>query len=259
MAKFAFVVIAAVDACTVKIEEYSDNGCSSLKNSYTVACGGCDQSYIRYDCVGGKAKGTLYTGGGCSGSVTGATTYKPSTCYDIPAQGSKSPGYHFSCSGALVNQTSEVVQSEQSPTLNSLADTCSLYQIADGSCGQSDLNCDYVKYAKAAEKGLQDGTCADQGYTHQTGTQTKTYPIIGEIVITTYDQGANFAFESENMCHTLFRTCDGSPPSGGCCDGLVCHYYPQAKQDNKWCCKPEGEEAGLGDVPCSQYSYSVDV
>merc|ERR1712151_781836 len=70
-----------------------------------------------------------------------------------------------------------------------VADTCSLYEIADGSCGQSDLDCKYTKYAKAAEKGLADGTCADQGYTHQTGTQTKTYPIIGDIVITTYSKG----------------------------------------------------------------------
>merc|ERR1711998_614785 len=68
------------------------------------------------------------------------------------------------------------------------ADTCSLYEIADGSCGQSDLNCDYVKYAKAAEKALADGTCADQGYTVQTGTQTKSYPVIGDIVISTYSK-----------------------------------------------------------------------
>jgi hypothetical protein len=40
-----------------------------------------------------------------------------------------------------------------------------------------------VKYK---EKGLKDGTCADQGYTHKTGTQTKTYPIIGDILITIY-------------------------------------------------------------------------
>jgi len=75
-------------------------------------------------------------------------------------------------------------------TLLSLAaaDTCNLYEIADGSCGQSDLDCKYVSYAKAAEKGLQDGTCAAQGYTVQTGTQTKTYPIIGDITITTYDK-----------------------------------------------------------------------
>jgi C1A family cysteine protease len=69
------------------------------------------------------------------------------------------------------------------------ADTCSLYEIADGSCGQSDLDCAYTKYAKAAEKGLADGTCSDQGYSVKTGTQTKTYPVIGDIVITTYSQG----------------------------------------------------------------------
>merc|ERR1712136_598055 len=62
-----------------------------------------------------------------------------------------------------------------------VTDTCSLYEIADGSCGQSNLNCQYVPFAKVAEPALKDGTCADQGYTHQTGTQTKSYPIIGDI------------------------------------------------------------------------------
>jgi cathepsin L len=70
------------------------------------------------------------------------------------------------------------------------ADVCSLYEVADGSCGQSDLDCAYTKYAKAAEAGLQDGTCADQGYTVQTGTQTRSYPIIGDITVTTYDKPA---------------------------------------------------------------------
>merc|ERR1711862_194771 len=117
--------------------------------------------------------------GGCTGSAVGTTTYVSGQCYKNPHQ-----SFHFSCSS----------------TLNSSADTCSLYQIADGSCGQSDLNCDYVKCAKAAEKGLQDGTCADQGYTHQTGTQTKTYPIIGEIVITTYDQGLSSSSDIDIDC-----------------------------------------------------------
>merc|ERR1712125_262506 len=83
-------------------------------------------------------------------------------------------------------------------------DTCSLYEIADGSCGQSDLDCAYIKYAKAAEKGLADGTCADQGYTVQTGTQTKTYPIIGDIVITTYSKG----LAAKDTC-SLFEIADG--------------------------------------------------
>ena len=64
------------------------------------------------------------------------------------------------------------------------------YYESDDTCGQSDLDCQYVKYAKAAEKGLKDGTCADQGCPHETGTQTKTCPIIGDIVITTYDKAA---------------------------------------------------------------------
>merc|ERR1739848_174299 len=81
------------------------------------------------------------------------------------------------------------------------ADTCSLFEIADGSCGQSDLDCAYVKYAKAAEKGLADGTCADQGYTVQTGTQTKTYPVIGDIVITTYSKPSlDVGMSCESLC-----------------------------------------------------------
>merc|ERR1712137_128621 len=103
-------------------------------------------------------------------------------------------------------------------------DTCSLYQIADGSCGQSDLDCAYVKYAKAAEKGLADGTCADQGYTHQTGTQTKTYPIIGDIVITTYDQ----ALAAQDTC-SLYEIADGSCGQSD----LDCAYTKYAKAAEK--------------------------
>merc|ERR1712014_424662 len=103
-------------------------------------------------------------------------------------------------------------------------DTCSLYEIADGSCGQSDLNCDYVKYAKAAEKGLADGTCADQGYTVKTGTQTKTYPVIGDIVITTYDQG----FAAKDTC-SLYQIADGSCGQSD----LDCAYVKYAKAAEK--------------------------
>merc|ERR1712028_192737 len=85
-------------------------------------------------------------------------------------------------------------------------DTCSLFEIADGSCGQSDLDCAYTKYAKAAEKALADGNCADQGYTVKTGTQTKSYPVIGDIVITTYDKAALAATDT---C-SLFEIADGS-------------------------------------------------
>merc|ERR1712159_279661 len=64
--------------------------------------------------------------------------------------------------------------------------TCSLYEIKDATCGQSDLDCKYTNEAKAFEKGLQDGTCASQGYTKETSTTTKSYPIVGKITITEY-------------------------------------------------------------------------
>merc|ERR1711957_273207 len=79
----------------------------------------------------------------------------------------------------------DIVITKYTKTLSVQA-TCSLYEISGDTCGQSDLNCNYIKFAKAAEKGLQDGTCADKGYTVKTGTQTKSYPIVGDIVITKY-------------------------------------------------------------------------
>merc|ERR1712157_65632 len=118
-----------------------------------------------------------------------------------------------------------------------VADTCSLYEIADGSCGQSDLNCDYVKYAKAAQKGLQDGTCADHGYTHKTGTQTKTYPIIGDIVITTYSKGL-----SADTC-SLYQIADDSCGQSD----LNCDYVKYAK----------AAEKALQDGTCAEHGYTV--
>merc|ERR1712226_505985 len=94
-------------------------------------------------------------------------------------------------------------------------DTCSLY----------DLDCNYVKFAKAAEKALQDGTCADQGYTHKTGTQTKSYPIIGDIVITTYDQGSLLAQDTCSLYEISDGTCGQSD--------LDCNYVKFAKAAEK--------------------------
>merc|ERR1712100_735307 len=119
------------------------------------------------------------------------------------------------------------------------ADTCSLYQIADDECGQSDLNCDYVKYAKAAEKGLQDGTCADNGHGVQTGTQTKTYPVIGDIVITTYSKG----FAVADTC-SLYQIADDECGQSD----LNCDYVKYAK----------AAEKGLQDGTCADNGYSVE-
>merc|ERR550539_31131 len=56
-------------------------------------------------------------------------------------------------------------------TKPSLGDTCSLYAIDGATCGQSDLDCEYVKYAKLAQNNLKDGTCASQGYTVKASTE----------------------------------------------------------------------------------------
>ena len=60
-------------------------------------------------------------------------------------------------------------------------------------------------YVKAAVKALQDGKCADQGYTVKTGTQTKTYPVIGDIVITIYTK----TLATQSIC-SLFQIADGT-------------------------------------------------
>merc|ERR1712151_1015401 len=72
------------------------------------------------------------------------------------------------------------------PVSSAAADTCSLYSVDGDKCGESDLDCKYVKYAKLAEKSLKDGTCASQGFTVKSSTTTKSYPVIGDIVITEY-------------------------------------------------------------------------
>ena len=61
---------------------------------------------------------------------------------------------------------------------------CSLFEIAGDACGLSDLDWPFTMYARAAEPALQDGKRADRGYTVTTGTQTKSHPVIGDIVIT---------------------------------------------------------------------------
>merc|ERR1739841_369179 len=65
-------------------------------------------------------------------------------------------------------------------------ETCSLYEIQDDTCGQSDLDCSYTGPAKTFRKTLIDGTCAEHGFTVKTGEQTITVPFLGDITATTY-------------------------------------------------------------------------
>jgi len=61
-----------------------------------------------------------------------------------------------------------------------------LYQISGDTCGQSTLNANYVKYAKIFQSGLQDGTCASQGYTQETTTTSINVPVVGKISVAEY-------------------------------------------------------------------------
>merc|ERR1712110_574932 len=82
----------------------------------------------------------------------------------------------------------DIIVTEYSKPSETVEDTCALYAISDdgASCGESDLDCKYTKYAKAFQKQLKDGKCADQGYTKETGTKTIKVPVIGNIVVTEY-------------------------------------------------------------------------
>jgi len=89
--------------------------------------------------------------------------------------------------GASVDMSACLAVSELKAT-----DTCTLYQISDDGavCGESSLSCAFTGPAKLAEPGLKDGNCADQGYTVMQNTETKSYPVIGDITITEYGKAS---------------------------------------------------------------------
>merc|ERR1712028_76368 len=80
--------------------------------------------------------------------------------------------------------------------------SCSLIDISkSGVCAQSDLDCRYTGPAKTFRRTLQDGNCADQGYTVKTGESSITVPVIGKITAITYSKGA--VLESEASCSLI--------------------------------------------------------
>merc|ERR1719238_2330229 len=94
----------------------------------------------------------------------------------------------------------DITVTEYSKPSMMIQDTCSLYAISGDTCGQSDLDCTYTKYAKLAEKSLKDGTCASQGYTVKKSTTSKSYPVIGSITITEYTKPAEQLVELSGSC-----------------------------------------------------------
>merc|ERR1712176_1022684 len=117
-------------------------------------------------------------------------------------------------------------------------DTCSLYEISGATCGQSELDCKYTKYAKAFQKGLQDGKCADQGYTKQTGTKTIKVPVIGDITVTEYSKTAMMVEDTCSLYEISGATCGQSD--------LDCKYSQYAKEFQK----------GLKDGKCADQGYT---
>jgi hypothetical protein len=94
-------------------------------------------------------------------------------------------------------------------------------------CSEAEHNCDFVKFAKVAEKGLQDGKCADHGYTVEAGTQNKSYPVIGDIAITTYSKAslraaAEVEAEAEVTGNDCYCSCCSWCHMANCYDGIHC-------------------------------------
>merc|ERR1719410_2178211 len=83
---------------------------------------------------------------------------------------------------------------------------CTVRAIADGQCGESTMNCLYVGPAKLAQPALEDGTCADEGYTEATGETQKTSTPVGDIIITFYVKPSEL--EAQKDC-TVRAIADG--------------------------------------------------
>jgi hypothetical protein len=123
-----------------------------------------------------------------------------------------------------------------------VGDACSLYAIKGDTCGQSDLDCKYTKYAKLAEKSLQDGTCASQGYTVKGSTTTKKYPVIGSITITEYTKPSTLLLAMNGSCSLYAIKGDTCGQSD-----LDCKYTKYAKLAEK----------SLKDGTCASQGYTV--
>merc|ERR1712216_984085 len=70
-----------------------------------------------------------------------------------------------------------------------IGDTCSIYDMYDETtCGEVQLDCQYVAPAKAFRNTLKDGHCADAGFSVAAGSKTITVPDAGDITISWFKQ-----------------------------------------------------------------------
>merc|ERR550514_1438199 len=121
-------------------------------------------------------------------------------------------------------------------------DMCSIYDttVADGTCGEAMLDCQYVAPAKAFRNTLQDGHCADAGYSVASGSQTITVPVVGDITISLFKK----ALGATDMCSVY----DTTVADGTCGEAqLDCQYVAPAKAFRNT----------LKDGHCADAGYSV--
>merc|ERR1712190_569433 len=80
-----------------------------------------------------------------------------------------------------------------------------LYKVTGEECGQATLDAKYETYAiKFA--GLQEGTCASQGYSVADGSQTLKVPVLGDIKIEKFKKPTSGeSFETPLKDVTLYK------------------------------------------------------
>merc|ERR1712137_1240533 len=109
-----------------------------------------------------------------------------------------------------------------------LANTCTIYKLKDGVCGQTVIPCAVVAIALEFESGLFVGTCAEHGYTREVGTKTLEYPG-KEVVITLYKEGVEPA--ALNGSEEELKETDGSEPEEPTEDSELVEAEPEDSEE----------------------------
>ena len=114
----------------------------------------------------------------------------------------------------------------------------SLYKIMAGECGEASVPPQIVSYAEEFA-GLLEGTCSNQGYTHEDGTKYIQVPVIGDIKISLYSK-ASLSAGATGV--TLYKI-----EYGECGEATIDQEYEKYAE----------EFAGLTEGNCSAQGYTV--
>jgi len=229
------------DVSSVVVNVFLSHDCSKTKLGVDTTCPpfGCcniqNTNSIKFNSVSGDSL-----------NIDLCTDLKCQTCNNFPSVKCGScvapdsvVGIKFDCNeDVFLRNATQRYKSE-------FADTCSLYEISGDTCGQSDLDCKYTSFAKAAEPGLKDGTCASQGYTVEKSTTSKKYPVVGTITITEYTKPSSLIDgHSADTC-SLYEI------SGDTCgqSDIDCTYAKYAKL----------AEPNLKDGTCMDQGYTLEI